>query len=679
VSLVVAVRRFYQRKFSRHPAVAWRNPLLGTLLACSVAGASAQEPPERASDTGYGMALYEYHQGNFFQALTRLNVANAEGGIAGHGDHPSLVEGGLMLAYGMTRQAQTLFRSLLDESDVSVSTRNQAWFYLGKVFWLEDDVEASSDALTRVDGELLQETDTGLYHEWLYLRGQLLLRQEQEPDAATRLEDLIEELPDQSVWGWYLRYNRAVKYLADGNLEAAVDGLSDLVDQSLPENELPPETANERLALEQQARLSLGRLHLGQGDYQQAMTVLDDIPLNGLLSDQALFDYAVAASRDGRNGLALQALETLQNRPLFTPWLQQVPYARAFTIEQMNRPQAALEAYRAAAEHYLRLDQRLAEEQTSLTENRLIEALEFVRPGQNESQAGSAQPSLGESAVLTDAYGRVEVRPADFSLAQLLSGEAFQRGLRDMHELYRLDDFLDQWRQQLASFDFMLETRRGRREVRIGETREALAALNVDEWVDRQSEFRRRIEQASVEEDAAFFMTASQRELGRTLDRVEETLAALPDDESTREQRQTYQRMRAYFDWWVADEYGVNRWAAVKQLRHLDEAMDTFVSQRDLMEKEMASDARLDEFAARIAAKKQELNRLDSALDQALSQTRESLLVQVRSEFTAQRREIAGYLRASRHAQARLADRLFLDAKGPGNGAGVKGGEGADD
>lgn len=664
--------RFHRPSIRQRIRFALRGTVCFVLLAGACGTALADEPPQRARDTGYGMALYEYHQGNFFQALTRLNMANSNGGISGHGDHPLLVEGGLMLGYGMPREAQTLFQNLLEESDVSEQTRNQAWFYLGKVFWLEGDADASADALERVNGDLLEDTDEALYEEWLYLKGQWLLGQNEASETGERLDDILQELPEQSPWSWYLRYNRALQWLAAGDLQAAVDGLAELIVQAVPEEDLPLETADELSALQQQARLSLGRLHLGQGDFEQAMAVLDDIPLDGLLSDQALFDYAVAASRQGRNGLALQALDTLRSRPLFTPWLQQVPFARAFTIEQMKQPKAALEVYRTAAEHYLKLDQRLAAEQLNLTEEGLIKALNFVREGsvkgsgdasvKGAGEQGSAEPSLGETAMLTDSYGRVKVRPQDFSLAELLAREAFQLALRDLHELYRLDNSLNQWREQLASFDGMLDTRRSRREARIRETREALASLNADEWTSLQAEFRRRIEQATDEEEVPFFMTAGQRQLRQQLDRVEETLTALPDDDSTRKQRQTYERMRAYFNWWVADEYSVNRWAAVRQLRELDDAMDTFVSQRQLMEQEMLSDARLDEFADRIISKSNELDQVDQMLGQALNQTRQELMALVESELTSQRREITGYLRASRHAQARLADRLFLNA-----------------
>ena len=645
---------------------------LAVLAAWVCATALADEPRQRVNDTSYGMVLYEYHQGDFFQALTRLNVAKAEGGISGHGDHPLLVEAGLMLAYGMTREAYAVLEALLDESDVASEIRNQAWFYMAKVLWLEADSDASKDALDRVDGDLLKATEETLYREWLYLRGQWLLAQRGAMVTDKQFDKILQPLPPNSVWSWYLRYNRAVQLLAADSAQAAIAGLSALIEQAEPESRLASQTADELIALEQQARLTLGRLHLAQGNFQQAMAVLGAIPLDGLMSDQALSDYAVAASNLGQNGLALQALETLQNRPLFTPWLQQVPYARAFTIEQMNRPEAALEAYRAAARHYLGLDERLAEEQADLTEARLVEALNFIREGadnggndRNRAAQRGAEPALGESTMLVDSYGRVRVQPQDFSLAGLLAGEGFQLALRDLHELYRLSNSLDRWRAQLNSFDVMLDTRRTRREARILETRQALATLNVDEWEAQQSRFRRRIEQASAAQDVTFFMTAEQRQLKQQLDAVEETLSQLPDDRSTRRQRQTYKRMRAYLDWWLVNDYSTNRWAAISQLRELDKAMATFVSQRQLVEQELLSDARLDRFADRIRRKREQLEQLNGMLELALDQTRQDLLVLVEAELASQRRQIAGYLLASRHAQARLADRLLLSAGEP--------------
>ena len=644
--------------------------LAGTLAALLHGPvAVGDELPQRASDPAYGVALYEYYQGNAFEALTRLNVASAEGGIDGHGDHPALVEGGLMLSYGMTHEAGALFRELLDENAaVAPGTRNQAWFYLGKVFYLEQDPTAARDALERVDDELLQDESDELYHEWLYLRGQLALSGTAGTSGES-VDELIDSLPESSPWRAYLRYNQAVGMLSEGQTEEAMDALASL-DSLLGElPEFEPPLANEMSALRERVKLSIGRLHLSRGDFAGAMASLEQIALDGVFSDQALFDYAVAASREGRAGLALQALNTLQQRPLFTPWLQQVPYARGFLFEQMDRQQQALQAYREAASHYQSLSTRLSDEREQLTEARLIEALRFVREGDSPGQPGSmdaemVRPEPGETTVLTDAYGRVKVRPGDYSLAGLLATESFQLSLRDLHELYRLRDSLGQWQTQLESFDIMLETRAQQREQRIRETRDALDALNADQWLARQAEYRSAIEDALAREDLRFFMTQEQHELADRLAQVEKTLSQLPEDESTRKQRETFQRMNAYFNWRIADDYAVNRWAAEKQLRELDRAMEVFVDQRALIEQEMASGGENQALAARVEARQVALQRLQGELDKALSAARTELLTLVDTELQQQSQEVQGYLRATRHAAARLADTLFLGRNG---------------
>ena len=644
--------------------------LAGTLAALLHGPvAVGDELPQRASDPAYGVALYEYYQGNAFEALTRLNVASAEGGIDGHGDHPALVEGGLMLSYGMTHEAGALFRELLDEdAAVAPGTRNQAWFYLGKVFYLEQDSIAARDALERVDDELLQDESDELYHEWLYLRGQLALSGTAGTSGET-VDELIDSLPESSPWRAYLHYNQAVGMLSEGQTEDAMDALASLDSLLGEQPEFEPPLANEMSALRERVKLSIGRLHLSRGDFAGAMASLEQIALDGVFSDQALFDYAVASSREGKAGLALQALNTLQQRPLFTPWLQQVPYARGFLFEQMDRQQQALQAYREAASHYQSLSTRLSDEREQLTEARLIEALRFVREGDSPGQPGSmdaemVRPEPGETTVLTDAYGRVKVRPGDYSLAGLLATESFQLSLRDLHELYRLRDSLGQWQTQLESFDIMLETRAQQREQRIRETRDALDALNADQWLARQAEYRSAIEDALAREDLRFFMTQEQHELADRLAQVEKTLSQLPEDESTRKQRETFQRMNAYFNWRIADDYAVNRWAAEKQLRELDRAMEVFVDQRALIEQEMASGGENQALAARVEARQVALQRLQGELDKALSAARTELLTLVDTELQQQSQEVQGYLRATRHAAARLADTLFLGRNG---------------
>ena len=96
--------------------------------------------------------------------------------------------------------------------------------------------------------------------------------------------------------------------------------------------------------------------------------------------------------------------------------------------------------------------------------------------------------------------------------------------------------------------------------------------------------------------------------------------------------------------------------------------MQSFQAQRQRVESLMADDARHAELARRIAASERELATLGTEVSEALGSARQTLLAQVDRMLAAQQQELNGYLLASRHAQARLADQLFRASQNAGAG-----------
>jgi len=253
----------------------------------------------------------------------------------------------------------------------------------------------------------------------------------------------------------------------------------------------------------------------------------------------------------------------------------------------------------------------------------------------------------------------LQVMPADFGLSEVLATEPFQQALGELHELYQMQELLAQREEQLATFETMLETRRIQRERRIREARFELEQQQADDWAEAHASFRKDIEAALAGDNVVFFMTTEQKALKTRLDKVAATLEQLPDDRSTARQRETYRRMKAYFDWSVANDYAVNRWAAQKQLRELDREMELFLSQRAAIETLMAGDREHSELAGRLARNAAELQLLKTEVEDALALARSMLMGRLSEALEQQNSELRRYLVASRHAQARLADQLF--------------------
>jgi tetratricopeptide (TPR) repeat protein len=625
-------------------------------LACVSVGMNADETEmkggatifQSAQDLEYGRVLYEYHQGNHFEALSALNVAKLRSGIQGHGEHPELVEGGLMLSYGLIDDAKAIFDSLL-RKQISRSDRNQAWYYLGKVFFLVEDDPLAIESFAKIEEELLKKENPSLYHELLYMKGQVILRDHDLglKQKQSELSTLLLGFPEDNIWRHYLHYNTIMNSLAavvdvdPAVQQAAIDDLLKL------SNILMDNRDEERLNLKEQCLLSLGQLYLQQGDNQSAFDVLKQIRKESLLSDQALFAYAVASTNLGQYGLALEALTKLRGRPQFTPWVQQVPYALAYLYEQMNDPELALKAYRVAVQHYESMVDELSVSQGSVDEKHILSALNLVRP-------------LGDETLSNDAYGKLDIEPRDFRFSYLLASEPFQRQLSDLHELYKLEHSLQRWSKQLDSFDTMMTTRIALRQEKLQQTNLAMEAQNAELWEEERLLFKRTLERAHDNEDVRFFMNETQIKYAEQIEKAEETLALIPEDNRKRKRYALrLNRVKAYFDWWLSESYSENRWRAFKQMRELDREMASFHKHQGKLIQSMASDGGNDKLARRVEDGKKRLAEIRKELSHSLIVVRTKLLDLVRQDYDRQMDESLIYLQASRESLARLSDQVY--------------------
>ena len=634
-----------------------------------------------------------------------MGVAKTRGGIKGHHDHPALIEGSLMLAYGMTREAKALFESLLltqegvNSEFVSEKSRNQAWFYLGKILMLEQDLDGASEALEHVNADVFKTDEPQLFHEWHYLKAVisqkranddptkplLNLAQIQEgeskfnkPGAPEKFYNWLYQQgeitaetaqllsqPEGFIWQAYLRYNQAVESLNEERYDVAGYYLQTLILDLSHWLTVDKINQTELLSLKDQTLLSLGELYLFQNDYEQALSVLKKIQIESVFSGQALFTYAVAASQLEQFGLALQALNTLKDQASFTPWRQQTPYALAFLYEQLGEPELALEAYSAAVNHYEILVSKLEKDQSEVTEQKILSALSLQEKTIEQDLISDQHIplSLGRQHVANDEYGYLQVDPSDYNYAELLATEPFQLSLRDLHELYKLKFSLNRWEDQLNSFDAMIQTRSKLRTQRIDETSKVMTSQNSEQWIRQQQAFAFEFERESKAENTAFFMDDTQREYQLIIARMSANLEVLAEGEEKALFAKKINRMKAYLSWWDDAQYSVNLWASKKELNGLTHAVTKFKAHRASLEKHISSDDVNQKLSARIKDGKARLENLKLELEKNLVLASEQLVGVVKEELGRQREEIQGYLLSATKAQARLADAVFLNKK----------------
>lgn len=643
-----------------------------SVMSFHSAGLTTNQKPVRANDLSYGSVLYEYHQGNAFEALSLLNVAKEKGGIIGHGEHPDLVEGGLLLSYGLTYEAKKIFENLLKKK-LKISDRNLAWFYLGKVFFLEQNFSESIDSFDKINLGVLVKKDKEKFYELIYLVSQIeslnIQNKQTDLNVMRRLGVSVNALPKHHIYHYYINYNDAVSLVATDKLDTAIENFKQLIASLFLEKQKGAwrktepqgqtqtastgsvDLAMEFKALYNQSLLSLGQLYLQNNQNELAFNTLKQVDKGSVFSDNALFAYAISASNLSRHDVALSALTKLNEQALFNPWQQQTPYALAYLYEKLNEPVLALEAYRAAVANYEALQETLNNERLALTEETLLTALNI-------------QHVLGSEALEKDAYGRINSLNSHFSFSQLLATEKFQRQLSELHELYLVKNSMQRWDIQLASFQDILETRLLSRQAKLQSTKTDLASKKANLWNAKEKEFQEQIHKALEQENAYFFMTEEQISYFNRIKKAKNRLLSLPDKHPKKvDYTRRFERAKAYFEWWIRDDFSVNRWQAQKELKLLQKEMQIFRGKYKLLNAEKELDDTHLQFIERVDSGKARLAVLKKALEKSLEHSSQQLLLLVDMAMQDQLLEIAQYLLASREALARVSDDLLVKGK----------------
>ncbi|WP_431685945.1 tetratricopeptide repeat protein [Hahella sp. NBU794] len=616
--------------------------------------AADEKKPERALDLQYGKVLFEFYQQRYYGALTDISIGELRNNITHHGDHPQVLKGGMLLSYGMVDEAKRIFENLL-EGKVTPEVRNQAWFYLGKVYYQMRKWENAKSSFQRVDRELLEDSDSELLEEYFYLQGQTALGLE-DLNAA---EEFLQPLPKDSYWRAYLEYNLALNQRKAGDLDAALRRLAS-VSAPMPQDEDDP---NEFYALSDRISLTTGVLRMEQNDYAGAMTEFRKVRINGPWSDQALFGYALAASNSGEFGLAIQSLQTLSSKQAANPIIQESHFAIGYVYEQLGQKVKALNAYANAVTQYQESLRLLETNIAELDEDRLFDSLEFG--GDPELHI----TRLDDDNIRVDEYGRLDVRPATYSLAHLVAQEEFQRVLKELRELTILQNTLNEWLRKVDSFDVMIDTRKIAREERIRETREKMTSLDADRIRAQRDALAQVIAEGEASGHGPYFLTEDQLGYRAIIERSRRTIELMRQDpdwaEDVPEYEEKLRRMEGFLNWTVSEEFPQRLWEAKQELAALDTALKEYSLRSVRINNLIAKSEQLETLEQRVDSAKPRLLELNDQVRRALTRAKTTVSDMARDELLRQRDQVNYYMTSAKLARTRLSDEL-LDGEGGG-------------
>ncbi len=621
---VVSSLRLSLRSLAIAAAVAC-VPCAGAAGAPGTAGAADAPPDHTVKDPHYGDTLFEFFQDRYFSSVTGLMASQQLNRVARHADEAEVLRGGMLLSYGLHREAGKIFGKLI-EGGAKPKVRDRAWFYLAKIRYQRGYLAEAETALANVGDKL----PANLQEDRALLQSNLSMARADYAGAAAVLSAVGPKIASAR----YAKFNLGIALTKAGDLARATQVLDEL-------GRAPAEDEEYR-ALRDRANVALGFTALANNEPQAARTYLERVRLKSLQANKALlgFGWAAAALKEPR--LALVPWVELAGRDVGDSAALEAQIAVPYAYAELGATSQSLAGYNAAIETFARENTALDESISAIRTGTMVQALFNRNPG---SEMGWFWR-----------LGDLPEMPHASHLSQLLAQHELQEAFKNYRDLRFLAKNLDDWRDKLVVFDDMLATRRKAFAERLPQVRARASETGLVALRQQRDALAAEITRGESDADGCAFADAKQLDL---LARAERVNALVAGNEPELVAARSRARLAAgALTWQLAQGYTERLWVMKKNLNEIDTQI-TEAQRRDaaLGEAQLIEPRRFDEFGQRIAAL---TPRLGVMIPLVATLTREQqVAVQdiAVAELSRQKERLAAYTTQARFALAQMYDR----------------------
>jgi hypothetical protein len=635
----------------------WSAPLARTLalaLALALVPLSGVRAADPALDAGkghairdpyYGVALFDYFQEHYFSSLADLMVAGQLGRLAHSTDESEILRGGLLLSYGLDREAAEIFTRLGD-TGATVSVRDRAWYYLGKIRYQKGRAADAEAALARIKDKLPPD----LEEDRVLLQSNLLMMRGDFAGAAV----LLRPLADDENGLWYVRYNLGIALVRSGSVARG----SEILDQIGVE----PADTDELRSLRDKANVALGFAALQNKDPERARVYLGRVRLSGLMASHALLGFGWAADSLHQPKDALVPWSELAGRDTSDPAVLEALLAVPYALAELGASAQSLEYYGRAIAAY---DQAGADIDASVA---------AVRTGKFLDDLLARNP--GDEMGWFWKIGQVPALPHAGHLVSVMAQHAFQQAFKDYRDLRFLARNLQDWDAKLGIMDDMLAERRQAFAHRlpqavVGERNAGIGRLDA-----RRDALVTELGAAQEQADGAALADAREHALAQRLDRVRANLAALdaapppdpgasapgldaPLDLAAAHER--YRRVAGALQWELAQAFPARLWEAKKSLQQLNGALQQLhLRDAELVGAQANEPQRFDALALRISALRDRVNAMQPRIQELVILQQLAVQDLAVADLEDQRERLTQYSNQARFAIAGIYDKATL-------------------
>jgi tetratricopeptide (TPR) repeat protein len=593
-------------------------------------------PPHDVKDLHYGDVLFYFYQDDYFDAITRLLAAQQLERLPHTEGEAELLLGGLYLSLGEHVEAGKIFEALL-AGKVSEAVRNRAWFYLGKVWYQRGYLQESERALKQVSDKIQPRISAERY----MLLAQLMLREGRYDDAIAALS-AWHGAPD---WTAYAQFNLGVALVRKGRLPEAVIYLNRVGKMETKAEEL--------LSLRDKANLALGFAYLQAQRPADARPILERVRLEGPFSSMALLGDGWADSALGEFKRALVPWTALRKRNLLDSAVQEAYLTVPYAYNQLGARGQAAEYYSAAIDSFDAEQKRIDESMDEIRSGDLLDRL------LNDDKKDTLT-WYWQLKTLPDA-------PESRYLYHLLATNEFQEGLKNYRELKFMSKNIDDWREVLAAFDSMLDTRQKAYDKELPKADAVMAATDLDALAQKRVDFESRLNAIEKSDDVAALGTPEEQRTWARLKRIEDFLAMHPADPDLAEMREKLRLEKGVMYWRLSESFKARLWNERRSVKELQGSLlETQKRAVLLRQARSGTPANTGAFAGRVGAMRARMGRLQDRLS-ALTDKQSHYLQDIAiAELGRQKQRIETYEVQARFELAAIYDKTANPNEKPG-------------
>lgn len=586
----------------------------------------------------YGVALYDFYQGNNFSSITNILVAKKNQTMIDENNSAELLLGSLYLSYGMQGQAHRIFNDITinETRDIPKNILDQAWFHIGKEHHIAGSEEDAIQALLAIDKDQRSTLDSVHESERLNILSDIYIHNRQYDDAL----QMLALFPGNSTWKEYAQFNLGVTLIKNNQPEDGIPLLEDLAKSRSPNIELG--------ILHDQANLALAATYAKMEQPVSSIRYFENIKLRNPQSNSALLGLGWVKYKTAAYDDALSIWLELAKRSRSDTDVQEALMLIPYVLEKRGESLKALGQYDLAIEAYAEQLKNVEKVKASIGQGEVINLLKTSAVGEASLNSQEMVKMMGPEL-------------SDY-LFDLITSNEFKQTINGYRELAVLTNSLTKWEQAIPSLNLVLDEKINTYNERLTVVIDSLKFEYARKLQSRRTELVEKLERVLESNATKVLVNKEEKELFGLLDKVKANLGSIDSsDPEVIELKARYRFLAGLLKWNIETDYAPRLWTVKTSVKELDNALmgvnRAIESLTGVWKSAPADHKRLRDA---INGKKEHIKSLKLRIRQAMSVQEQKVQVLAENAIDEYRNYLKKYHDRALFGKARVYDSMVL-------------------